>query len=135
MSLAPDAPGPIFPYGLRSVTVIDQDIVQRWFSSPVARKWENVLSTYFEQLFFYVGLVDVENTHRVVFKGNPTKWDTHHHRIYLDFKPNEKQDSFSMSLRKIGDNEMQVSFTDIPTWRITQTPEVILHNIHQSLAR
>lgn len=124
------------PYRFNSVRVTDRHTVKRWFSSPVAKKWENVLSIYFEQLFFYVGVVDVEDVARVVFKGNPTRWDTNWHRIYLDFKPNGRLDSFSMSLRKVGgDGQVRVSFPDISSWRITQTPETILQNFHASLSR
>lgn len=129
--------GSIFPYGSNSLEVTRPNIVKRWFASPVANKWENLLTVYFEQVFFFVGVKNIENVTRVVFKGNPTRWDTCAHRIHLDIRQNDSLSSYSISLRRSSgrDEQMLVSFTDVPPWRITQTPEVILNDVHESLSR
>lgn len=105
------------------------------FTANVRERWENVLTTYFEEIFFFECIEVIDGKVRVVFKGNPTDWWVAHHRAYLVFDPASTMHpriEFGFVLDK-GEDDLHIQFSNVDVSRITHTPEALMQVLHSQL--
>lgn len=105
------------------------------FTADVQERWENVLITYFEEIFFFEGIEVDDDQLRVSFMGNPTNIWTAHHRAYLVFDSDTSctpRIEFGFILDK-GDDDLQIQFSNVEISRLTQTPEALMQVLHAQL--
>ena len=106
------------------------------FTANVRERWENVLTIYFEEIFFFDSIEVNNGRVRVVFKGNPTNWCVSHYRAYLDFDPSKSKPpriEFGFILDK-GSDDLRIQFSNVEITRITQTPEALMQVLHHELS-
>lgn len=105
------------------------------FTANVRERWENVLTTYFDEVFFFDAIEVIKDGKiRVGFRGNPSNWWTSHHRAYLVFDDETVLSDlkFGFVLDK-GDGDLHIQFSNVDVQRITQTPEALMHILHLEL--
>ena len=107
--------------------------IESIFSGAVRSRWEDILTVYFGQVFFFHEIIPVEDRTRVKFCGNPTSWKRSANHVYLDIRKVEENDGYEVVVdADLGwRGPIHVALYGVPMQGITDTPEFLVMSVHQ----